>query len=605
MTNLRFLIKKIYLSIREFFKQSKKVFINMRLRRKLLISYIAVTIIPMIIIGAISYIKSSDTIIQQTNNYASLVVEKINSDIDSYIDKFARISYTTYSNVEFQKILQFNHEQPFRFRLDNRDKMNQFLLGIINLDANIDGAYIYTKYGELYYKNVRGNIYEGYNFKNEYWYDKIINGDIKSVLVPVHTEKKLTGIVDQRNFSFVIGVIDIYTSKTVGFMVIDINEKALYDVVKIAEKKLDGRILIVDNTENIIYDSKREVFGINFLNFYNELNNDIRNKNILITNNSSTTGWKVIFITPLDKLRENANEVRNFTVVVGLICIIAFILLSTIISEGISRPINRLKDTIKLVENGDLEAGVKIESEDEFGQLGRSFNKMVVNINNLIREVYETQLKKKEAELNALQSQINPHFMYNTLESINMMAILAGNLEISDVLSAFASILRFNLDNKKNIIPIEKELKYVYDYLSIQKLRFKDKFDVEFDIGPNIEKYEILKLAIQPLVENSILHGFSELKGKGRMVISAKNEEDLIRVIVNDNGIGMSEQRLEEVNKSLQFEEALSKPGSIGLNNINERIKLFYGSNYGINISSALGKGTCVELIIPAREKGT
>lgn len=593
-------------------------FKKLSLKNKLLVTYLIMAVIPIIIIGTISYMKSSRTIIRQTEAYASLMIGQINKDIDAYIDKFDRITYFAYSNIEVQQILESNHLQPYRRQLDNRDKMHQFLLGICVIDLNIDGVYIYTKEGELFHKNISedSSIHEHYTFQAEPWYDEITKEDAKTMLIPIHLEQKYHNQRGVMNLSYIRAIKNIYNGRYLGFILVDINKKAIDEIIGETSSKMDGRILIIDENDTIIYDSEDRLFGIHFKNSglrfeknlkdYDTSYSNMNDNHIMLTNRSKQTGWTVMFITPTSQIRQKVYEIGTFTIFAAIFCALIFLIISTVISLSISRPVNKLKKAISLVEGGDLDVIADIGSNDEIGQLSRSFNKMVLNIKGLVKEVYETQLKKKEAELSALQSQINPHFMYNTLETVNMMAILEGNFEISDVLTSFSSILRFNLDNKSHIISIEKEMKYVSDYLNIQKVRYKKKFNVRIEMEPEIEKYRILKLTVQPLVENALYHGITEKEGTGTINIVLKKEEDRIRIVVADDGIGMTEQRLEDVTHSLEMEEALSKKGSIGLNNINERIKLYFGSQYGLKISGQYGVGTRCELLIPANlfEKG-
>ena len=199
-----------------------------------------------------------------------------------------------------------------------------------------------------------------------------------------------------------------------------------------------------------------------------------------------------------------------------------------------------------------------------------------------------------------MQSQINPHFMYNTLESINMLAILKGNFEISDIMTAFANILRFNIDNKNNLITLDEEIKYVSDYLMIQKFRYQEKIKVVYEVEPGTEKYLILKLILQPLVENAIYHGITDKQGPGLIKIAVQKENNHLRLRVTDDGLGIKPDRLEEIIKSLEQEETTGKRRSVGLKNIHERIKLFFGCEYGIQLKSHEGLGTTVELLIPA-----
>lgn len=580
-------------------------FNNLNLRRKLLITYLSMAIVPIMVIGVVSYLKYSTTITQQTREYANLVITQINKDVDTYIEKLERLTYTAYLNMDLQKILESYHQLPFKEQLDMRDSVNQYLSRINIIDPRIDGSYIYLENGGFFYENSQGTVRNNYDFRREEWYPLIASGQKKILLLPPHFERKYENFFHGMNFTYIRALNNVYNGKYLGLILVDIDVKAIDAIVGDAGSKIKGRLLIRDDLNNLVYDSFKADLKKQISESYwkenSRLDRDGFGKNNLtIINHSRYTGWKVVFVTPYSVIMGKVYEIRTFTVIVVVGCLLFFILVSAQISSGISRPLNKLKQTISRVENGDLDAAVEIENQDEVGELSRSFNKMVENIRLLVKEVYEAQLKKKEAELRALQSQINPHFMYNTLESINMLAILKGNFEISDIMTAFANILRFNIDNKNNLITLDEEIKYVSDYLMIQKFRYQEKIKVVYEVEPGTEKYLILKLILQPLVENAIYHGITDKQGPGLIKISVQKENNHLRLRVIDDGLGIKSDRLEEIIKSLEQEETTGKRRSVGLKNIHERIKLFFGSEYGIRMISQAGLGTTVELRIPA-----
>ncbi len=569
-------------------------FNNLNLRHKLLLTYLSMTIIPMMIIGIVSYIKSTNTITNQVHDYASLLAAQINKDIDAYIDKLERLTYTTL-NADLLKILESNARLPFPQQLDNRDKVNNFLLGINLIDPMIDGTYLYSRNGDLFFENSAGTMAKNYSFTGESWYQTIFRK--KTLLIPPHLETKYENLLGNWNFSYVRPLYNIYNSQYLGFILVDVRSGALDEIVGAGISRVNGRLLILDNCNRVIYDSD----GILSMAVNGDfLINKLKTKNLIITNQSVRTGWKVVFISPFAVLMEKVSQVRNFTILIMLSCLVLITLASIWISLSISQPLHKLKETIGYVENGDLDVMVEIENDSEIGQLGRSFNKMLYNIRQLINEVYEVRLKKKEVELRALQSQINPHFMYNTLETINMMAVLKGNFEISDVLSAFGEMLRFNIDNREKVVSIAEELRHVSAFLKIQRIRYHDRFTVSYELEPDIEQYQIIKLTLQPLVENAIVHGFTEKQGLGSITIHIRKEGETLIIIIADNGLGITPERLEDITKSLAQEEASAKNGGIGLLNINERIKLYFGSGYGLQIKSRFKEGTEVMMVIPA-----
>lgn len=256
---------------------------------------------------------------------------------------------------------------------------------------------------------------------------------------------------------------------------------------------------------------------------------------------------------------------------------------------------------MKLAENGDFSISFDENRGDEVGQLGKSFNKMLFKIKELINTVYEVRLKEREAELNALQSQINPHFLYNTLESISITALLNNDMDAVNMIGILVKFFRYNISKGKEIVEISKEIEHINNYLEIQKYRFKDKFQIFINIDKEIYNYKIIKLALQPLVENSIYHGLERKKGTGSIKIIGIKENNKVKISIIDDGIGIDPDTLDKLNRTLNKSKSanVDSSRSIGLQNVHERIQLYFGDEYGLKISSKSGEGTEITLTIP------
>ncbi len=579
-------------------------FYNLTLKNKLLITYLTLTILAVGLLGISSYWIFSAAMTRQVKDYTSLVARQINKDMDAYIERLERVTYSAYLNIDLERILENNHRDIFKHRLENRDRVNQFISRMFIIDSNVDGTYIYSRHGDFFYDNTQGVIRNDYRVETKTWYSKITT-DNKIVLLPPHREEKYFNPMNIFNLSVIRPLNNVYNGRFIGFIMMDMNAKAIDQIVGDTVSANKSRLLIFDEKNVLFYDSalsgiiKKEAGRPGTQPTMKSLKKDY----LIIGNTSAKTGWKVVFATPYAVIMAKANQTRNITIMIALCCILVFSMVSVWIAGGISKPLNKLKQTIALVENGDLNASMETKYRDEIGELGRSFNKMVQNIKRLVKEVYEARLKTKEAEFNALESQINPHFMYNTLESINMTAILKNDFEVSDGLTAFGNILRVNMDTKNSLVTVEQELQYVLDYLKIMKLRFGEKIAAQVEVDDALKSFMILKISIQPLVENAIIHGFSEKRGSGLIKITIRQQNDLLIIAVSDNGLGMTGQRMEDVRKSLDQEEVGAKKGSIGLKNVHDRIKLYFGSDYGLKIDSEFGKGTTVEMNLPVRVK--
>jgi two-component system sensor histidine kinase YesM len=254
---------------------------------------------------------------------------------------------------------------------------------------------------------------------------------------------------------------------------------------------------------------------------------------------------------------------------------------------------------MKRAQEGDLTVSFNTKYNDEVGELGSSFNNMVKEINNLITLVQKEEKSKRIAEMNVLQAQIKPHFMYNTLDTIRWMAEEHNEEDIVEIIEAFTNLLRISLSKGKEKINVQDEFNHVQSYLIIQKIRYEDKLDYEIQFDENILNYKVIKLILQPLVENAIYHGIKEKRGSGKIIITASIEEDMLLFNVSDNGKGMEEEVLNKINKMLVGGSENKNEIGYGIFNVNERIRIMYGEEYGLKYKSIYGEGTIVELRHP------
>lgn len=273
-------------------------------------------------------------------------------------------------------------------------------------------------------------------------------------------------------------------------------------------------------------------------------------------------------------------------------CILISMLASVIFSRLIVRDIEKLQQNMQSVEEGDMTIRVTSDAADEIGGLIRGFGSMIDKINYLINEVYEGKLLQKQYEMRALQAQINPHFLYNSLSLINWKALEAGKDDISKLTLALSSFYRTSLNRGNNVLTIRQELENMKSYLEIQSCMHDDSFDVILDIQEDILNYQTLNLLLQPLVENAIEHGIDLLEDrKGVIKITGRMDEERIYLYVEDNGVGIEPELLSSI---LEF-----KTRGYGVRNVNERIKLFYGEEYKLQIESSEGQGTRSTITIP------
>jgi len=315
---------------------------------------------------------------------------------------------------------------------------------------------------------------------------------------------------------------------------------------------------------------------------------------------SKSTGWKFANILPYSSILKNIATVRIVLLLVYISIFVMVIYFGFLFSKGITKPLERLTNEMKLVEEGKFQEIAKMDANikkggDEIAQLEYDFHLMVEKINTLIKDNYLKQIAIKESEFKALQAQINPHFLYNTLESINWLAKLSKQNQISIMVKALGNLLRNSISNKREVISLRDEMNILEDYIAIQKCRYEERLDFAMSISEEYWHYMIPKLSIQPLVENSIQYGLEKILGVCRIRVWAEPEENGLKIWVQDNGPGIDKDILTKLNKG----EIKPKGSGIGIKNIDDRIKIIFGTEYGVNVDSILGEGTKICVFIP------
>ncbi len=315
-----------------------------------------------------------------------------------------------------------------------------------------------------------------------------------------------------------------------------------------------------------------------------------------VVQTSLYTGWKIVVVNYVEDIMVPQTEISGFLIATVILGLAAIAVMSWMISVLVSRPVLKLQESMGSVEQGNFDSVVDVRGDREVERLSASFNKMVVKIKGLMGEIVHEQEEKRKNELKALEMQIHPHFLYNTLESVIWMAENQKNEDVVRMVSALSKLFRISLNQGKERITVEQELKHVENYLIIQKMRYRDKISYVIEADEEAKKCTTIKLILQPIVENAIYHGIKELCEQGLIRITAAVREEKLVFEVRDNGIGMSGETMCSI-----FEEdfAAASGSGVGVKNVHERIRLNFGPEYGISIQSEEGEGTLVILTLP------
>ena len=401
--------------------------------------------------------------------------------------------------------------------------------------------------------------------------------------------------------------IDIsnYTSQYVGFIKLDIYMQRLFAPTSDEmNQTYSYDVLVLDNEENIVYSSNE-----NYSKILDELSFTQLQKNrfsyykdtMVLSDSERNYGLKLIFLFNNSQLSIKRAEML-WAILPVLFLVVAWIVITAFVfTRGFSRRVAKLIHKIKTAETGDLTITGELEGNDEIAVLDKQFNQMLHKLDRLIKKNYIQQLEKKESEFRNLQLQINPHFLYNTLETISSIAAVNQVFVICDLCEKLGENFRYSLGkNYGEFVTVIQELQHTQNYVYIQKTRFGSKFEVFYNVDREVENKLILRFILQPIVENAIVHGLGNITGKGTLEITINKVDGMLVIKIEDDGVGMSQERVEEISRYINdSEEPDHKRHSIGIRNVNQRIKLACGNEYGIIIESMPNRGSCFTINLP------
>lgn len=473
---------------------------------------------------------------------------------------------------------------------------------------SINGAFIYNLSGNGVFssRNTPNSIIK--NSLSETWFKTFLENDDTISFIPFI---KSTDIFEytSSNSESLIGIarkiIDLKTQEVTGVLLITI---PISDLLKILTKDLpyNNQILSVfDSSGNLIVSSN---YDIDFSPFFDELNTTSTEPSVktitnidpyfTTSNKIPLTNWILISAIPNADVY-SINSLYIFSFITNIIfCSILLIVLYNLFINRIFNPINYLIDNMEKSHiEKNLTSNLTYNKNDEIGILVNSYNEMKGRINDLININYKNKIEQKDLELKQLQNQINPHFIYNTLESIHMMAELNDDEETSIMAEYFGSIIRYSMNRKINTVKLKEEINIIDNYIYLQKIRFDQLFIIENLITEDVLECEIIKMIIQPLIENAIYHGLSECSSNGKIIIQGQKIGNELLLTISDNGIGIQAEALKDLNDYINDKN--NKFKGIALRNINRRLKLNYGKQYGLEIFSVFGHGTSMVLTLP------
>ncbi|MEH7177551.1 sensor histidine kinase [Neobacillus vireti] len=597
----------------------KKWLHSMNLFQRLLLYFSIVMILPLIIVASIIYMQSSNSLEKQTEDYLGQVVTNVSFQTDRFVKNYELVTLPIVSNSNVKHFLDLeetNVKVKEHIRYQYYEEIWTMMDTIIMQKPEINRMYIMGDNGRHIDLRDKGSSFseEKYNQLKE-----ITPDSGKMIIYPSNQNGHVTLSIARK-----IRGMKSFTPN--GILIIQINASELGELWKEANLGNEGFFMIADRDGNVIYhpDSKfigntlnkvgrEKIAQLNNGTFFDQWNNESTFFHFLT---SDYTGWKLIAAVPESQLFAPISGVRLTGIISAIIVTIIALILSLNFIMQIIKPIRLLERTMKTVEQGKWKKVPNLSRKDEISSLLRSYNTMVDRLSTLVDQVYKAELKNKQVkielqerelekqkiEIQALQSQINPHFLYNTLETMNAYGVINGVEEISEMSEALASMFRYSVRSFE-LVTLADEIEHVKSYLIIHDHRIKKPIKLVEDIEPSLYNASIAKLSLQPLVENAIQHGYR--KGMLEIVITirAAIHGSCLHVSVIDNGRGMTNERLIEIQGAMTPDKKnrpdLRSDLGIGVTNVNRRIQLLFGDQYGLELKSKVNEGTMVSIVLP------
>lgn len=579
-------------------------FNNVRLRNKMLILYICSVFIPIVLTNLIFLSVTTNNVKNQRMTDISRAVEQIRNEFRAKIEDAVTVSAVFYSDYNLNEILEKEYKEP----ADYVQAYDSYFRRIINnytpVYTSVQNIKIYVDNPTMLHSGAVGELTE--EVKQSDWYQAVKNTKASQpVFIKTKREDSFMDNDVKDTFS-IVRKMDNYSVQSHYEKILKIELKTSSIQQIFQNLNLNGNMYLLDEKGNIEFTTDPTINWSTELISYQAVDfaTDIIEFESEYYYMSYLDGWRIIGTISEEEVLKDVRRSREFVFVLACINII----LPTLIILWITRSLNvrlvRILRHMKKVKNQQFDTIKEGEYDDEIGQLTGEFNRMTVQVSSLINDVYVADIQKKslelerrKAQLNALQSQINPHFLFNALETIRMRSLIKNELETSKIISNMAKMFRTSLTWSKDRVTVNEEMEFILCFLEIQKYRFEDRLVYHIHIDPDAERCIVPKMMFLPFVENASIHGIERLKSGGRIDMRIEREEGNLVFSIRDNGVGMDEDKVRRFYSYLESDEELGE--RIGIQNVIYRLKLIYGDRFHLLLESAPDQGTYIRLKLP------
>lgn len=559
----------------------------------------------LVITAAMTYVSisvSTNELLDSSTEYTEQLIRRVNAELDMYVEYMKDISDFIVDNGAVAAYLRAANEH----RLTDaacREAQEQ-LAAAQKIRSEITAIALIPESGGALFGSEGASLNTYSNYQNADWYQAALQEPHE---VQVSSSRVENLIADQYNWvvSFSKAVLD-RAGNMQGVLLIDLNYQIIDRLCADIQLGSRGYIYLIDQSGGILWHPQQDLIyaGLKEENVAEvlaaadgrTLSGKSRMRRLYVACASEATGWTAVGVAYTQELLRSQDRIYKTYLLIAAAALILALVFALQLSRSIAGPIRRLMQTMRRVEDGDLHVRSQVSSRTELGQLSDSFDHMIAKTAELMDERLRSEEQKRKSEWKALQAQIQPHFLYNTLDSIIWMSHAGRNAEVVEMTSALALLLRSSIGDGSDTNTLKKEIAHVRSYLTIQKMRYNEKLRYEIDLDPQTEDCLLPKLILQPLVENAIYHGIKVKQQGGTVRIESLLEEDRLLITVEDDGVGMTPEQLETI---LDKKESDAESTKIGVYNVNERLQLFFGPDAVMKYYSTPGVRTMVMLVLP------
>lgn len=605
---------------KEFILKGKSLYDNYvknNLFMKMILLFALITTVTIVTFSYFMFNVMSQSIVRNELENQKKAMESVNSYMTRKYESVQSIMLDVYRNESLSLHLAYFLQHPFEdymnYQLDQyADESNadvpkglDFFENKLDSDTDIANLMLYSSEKQFLFAYKQGHVTRlvSTNASRSYIPDAMALENTM-VSVPNAWVRSAINQYEPKLFSMRVPINDKNTLKNLGQLLVYFNSDRIRNALDSYNEQLKGYIVVLGPSGEVLFDSSDRYYGVRYPyadkidSLYNTAM--LEEESYVTTLTQNQAGYLVVGVAPKSEVAAAYQGLKRTIMIISAVCIVMVLLVPILVVSNFAKRTNKIIRFMRKVESGDLSARILDDKEDELGQISRSFNDMLDELTRHIDRVYKAEIKQKHTELAALQARVNPHFLYNTLEVIRMRAVSQGARDVGEMIYSL-SVLFKSFVQPKGENTLKDELETSRLYLELFRIRYKDKLSYEIICDESLAGRKIMRMALQPIIENYVVHGLQPKRADNRIVITIEQLEGRVRIQAEDNGIGIEPERLESIREAMDSIEETGE--SFGLRSVHERLKLLYGTDYGLVIESTPGVGTIVTLEFPDIEE--